>query len=158
MMNSNEEQAPAASGTTEQGATEPGGQVSGDGPIGPTAHTGDDGPQPVQPPRGLHIRLDRQDIKVSIASLHDGELTGRQIRELATPPIGADRDLFEIVPGGSDRKIEDGEAVMIRDHLRFFSAPRNINPGACRCRQLALSALRLSAHSQRGRTVRHASQ
>ena len=158
MMNSNDEQAPAAPGEAEQGATGPGGQLRGGGPIGPTTHTGDDGPQPVEPPRGLHVRLDRQDIKVSLASLHDGKLTGRQIRDLATPPIGADRDLFEIVPGGSDQKIEDGEAVMIRDHLRFFSAPRNINPGDFAVGQLALSALRLSAHSQCGRTVRHASQ
>ena len=158
MADSNNEQASAGPGYAEQGATGPGGQVRGTDPIGPQAHTGDDGPQPVEPPEGLHIRLDRQDIEVSLAKLHDGELTGREIRELATPPIGADRDLFEIVPGGSDRKIEDGDAVTIRDHLRFFSAPRNINPGTVVAGQLALSALRPSTHSPCGRTVRHASQ
>ena len=97
---------------------------------GATAHTGaGDGPQAVEP-AAIHIQLGRQDIEVSPTGLHDGTLTGRQIRELATPPIGADRDLFEIVPGGSDRKIGDDDAVVIRDHLRFFSAPTNINPGA----------------------------
>ena len=159
MENSNDEQTPAAPGDAEQGATVPGGHVHGGDPVGPQAHTGgDDGPQPVEPPEGLHIRLDREDVNVPLARLHDGELTGREIRELATPPIGADRDLFEIVPGGSDRKIEDGDTVTIRDHLRFFSAPSNINPGTVAVRQLALSALRPSAHSPCGRTVRHASQ
>ena len=158
MENSNDEQAPAAPGNAEQGATGPGGHVQGGDPVGPQAHTGGDGPQPVEPPEGLHIRLDRQDVKVLFASLHDGELTGREIRELATPPIGADRDLFEIVPGGSDRKIEDGDTVTIRDHLRFFSAPRNINPGTVAVAQLVLSALRPSADSPCGGTVRHASQ
>lgn len=119
----------AAPGNAEQSASGSGGKVGDDRPIGPTAHTGGDGPQPVEPPGALHIRLDRQDIEVSPADLHDGELTGQQIRELATPPIEANRDLFEIVPGGSDQKIEDGEQVTIRDHIRFFSAPRNINPG-----------------------------
>lgn len=119
----------AAPGSPEQIVIAPEGQAGDDHPIGPTAHTGGDGPQPVEPPGALHIRLDRQDIEVSPADLHDGELTGRQIRELATPPIGADRDIFEIVPGGSDQKIGDDDAVAIRDHIRFFSAPRNINPG-----------------------------
>lgn len=106
------------------------GQTHGDGTPGPTAHTGEgDGPRPVEPATP-HIKLDRQDVAVSPDLLHDGTLTGRQIRDLAIPPIGADRDIFEIVPGGSDRKIEDGDTVVIRDHLRFFSAPGNINPGA----------------------------
>ena len=107
----------------------PGGH--GDGALGPMTRTGDgDALRPVTPPGTLHIQLDRQDIQISPCRLHDGALTGRQLRELATPPIGSDRDIFEIVPGGSDRKIEDGDAVAIHDHLRFFSAPRNINPGA----------------------------
>ena len=106
----------------------PGGR--GDGTLGPTTRTGGgDAPQPVTPPDALHIQLDRQDIEVSPDRLHDGALTGQELRELTTPPIGSDRDIFEIVPGGSDRKIEDGDAVAIHDHLRFFSAPRNINPG-----------------------------
>lgn len=129
MTNSNEPGTTTAPGDAGQDATAPGGQTHGDGTPGATAHTGEGGhPQPVEPV-ALHIRVDRQDIEVSPNDLDNGTLTGRQIRELANPPIGADRDLFEIVPGGSDRKIEDGAAAAIRDHLRFFSAPRNINPG-----------------------------
>ena len=127
MTDSNEPHGPTALGDGGQGATVLGGPTQDDGTPGPTAHTSD-GPQPVEPV-AIHIQLGRQDIEVSPASLHDGTLTGRQIRELATPPIGADRDLFEIVPGGSDRKIGDEDTVVIRDHLRFFSAPTNINPG-----------------------------
>ena len=143
MEDANEPQ-PAAPGDVKQ--------EGGDAPIGPTAHTSGDGPQPVEPPAMLHIRVDREDIDVPPAELHDGELTGKEIRELATPPIGADRDLFEIVPGGSDRKIEDGDTVAIRDHIRFFSPPRNINPG------LPLSPVRRSSRSPCGRSVRHAAQ
>lgn len=128
-----------------QGATAP----AGDAPPGTTAHTGaGGGPQPVEPV-APHVRVDRQDIEVSPGLLHDGTLTGREIRELATPPIGTDRDLFEIVAGGSDRKIEDGDTVVIRDHLRFFSAPRNINPGTGTRR--ATSLLHPSRSRPRGR-------
>ena len=126
------------------------------GAPGPTANVGGgNGPQPVAPPSPLHIRLDRQDIDVDPTGLHDGTLTGRQIRELATPPIAADRDLFEIVPGGSDRKIGDGDTVEIRDHVRFFSAPRNINPGTAG--PLTLS-LQCSTRDRCQRSVRDAAQ
>ena len=134
--------ATTAPGDAGQGTTRLGGHPQGHAPPGPTAHTGaGGGPQPAAP----HVRVDRQDIEVSPGLLHDGTLTGREIRALATPPIGTDRDLFEIVPGGSDRKIEDGDTVVIRDHLRFFSAPRNINPGSSAT--TVLSALRLRCHA-----------
>ena len=150
MANTNDEQAPAAPGDVKPSATAPGGQTDADDPAGPTTHTGGDGPQPVEPPGALHIRLDRQDLEVSPVDLHDGALTGEQIRERANPPIGADRDIFEIVPGGSDRKIGDDDTVEIRDHIRFFSAPRNINPG------MAFSASRWSSRSPCERSARHA--
>jgi hypothetical protein len=38
--------------------------------------------------------------------------------------------LFEVVPGGSDIKILDDQVVEIRDGLRFFTAPAQINPGS----------------------------
>ena len=72
----------------------------------------------------FHIKIDRTEYKVQQPSL-----TGIQLRGLATPSIGADRDLFEVVPGGSDRKIADTEVVKMRDGLRFFTAPAQINPG-----------------------------
>ena len=84
-----------------------------------------------RPPR-LTIRIDRREYRVPPELLHRGGLTGRQIRRLADPNIGPDRDLFEVVPGGSDRKIDDGETVLITNHMRFFSAPAVINPGAAR--------------------------
>ena len=101
-----------------------------DGGSGQVAHTGEGGgATPVEPPGVVHIRVDRVDVPVRLDSLTDGTLTGSRIRQLVNPPIGADRDLFEIVPGGSDRKIEDEDSVGIRAWMRFFSAPRTINPG-----------------------------
>lgn len=70
------------------------------------------------------IRIDRNEFKVDKT-----HLTGRELRLLPTPHIGPERDLFEVVVGGSDRKIEDNEKVKMRDGLRFFTAPAQINPG-----------------------------
>ena len=77
----------------------------------------------------LTIKIDRTEISVSEDSLDDGYLTGDQIRNLVTPPIDHTRDLFEVVAGGSDKKIENTENVEIYDWQRFFSAPAQINPG-----------------------------
>lgn len=76
------------------------------------------------PEHEFNIQIDREHFKVSSPAL-----TGAQLRKLPTPEIGADRDLFEVVPGGSDRKIELIDVVAMRDGLRFFSAPAQINPG-----------------------------
>lgn len=124
-MNSNDRE------TTATGVEGPGTPAPGEGgAVGPVAHTGGGGTlTPVEPPGGFHIRLDRVDLVVPPDRLTDGKLTGRQIRELADPPIGTDRDVFEIVPGGSDRKIDDDARVTIRNWMRFFSAPGVINPG-----------------------------
>ena len=88
-------------------------------------------PSDPSPPRpgGLTIRIDRKEYRVSRNLLKDGKMTGAQIRRLADPDIGEDRDLFEVVPGGSDRKIGSDDEVVIRNGLRFFSAPAQINPG-----------------------------
>jgi hypothetical protein len=74
--------------------------------------------------RSFNIRIDRTEYVV-----HERKRTGLQLRHLAVPPIAADRDLFEVVPGGSDRKIENDTEVKMRDGLRFFTAPAQINPG-----------------------------
>lgn len=112
------------------GTVPAGGSTPGDGASGPVARTGEGGtPTPVEAPKGIHIRVERIERVVSLDLLTDGTMTGRQIRELRNPPIEDDRDLFEIVPGGSDKKIEDGQAVVIREWMRFFSAPTTINPG-----------------------------
>jgi len=93
-----------------------GGQGQGDGP----GH-GDHGPPEK---KVFHIRIDRAEFTVE-----QPELTGAQLRQLPSPPIGPDRDLFEVVPGGSDKKIIDTDPITMRDGLRFFTAPAQINPG-----------------------------
>ena len=84
---------------------------------------------PSSVPGGIVIRIDRREYPVPRDLLNDGKLTGTAIRRLADPDIADDRDLFEVVLGGSDRKIGNDEEVAIRDGLRFFSAPARINPG-----------------------------
>ncbi len=72
----------------------------------------------------FEIQIDRKTYRVELK-----HMTGLQLRALPSPPLGPDRDLFEVVPGGSDRKIENEEVVEIRNGLRFFSTPVHINPG-----------------------------
>lgn len=72
----------------------------------------------------FEIQIDRAHYTVKMK-----RMTGLQLRHVPTPPIGPDRDLFEVVPGGSDRKIGDEQVVEIRNGLRFFTAPAQINPG-----------------------------
>lgn len=84
----------------------------------------DAGPEhPPHPPR-FEIQIDRVHYTVT-----ERYMTGEQLRHVPSPPIGHDRDLFEVVPGGSDRKIANDEVVEIRSGLRFFTAPAQINPG-----------------------------
>lgn len=73
----------------------------------------------------------RYSIKIDREVYHtlNATMTGAQLRSLPATPIGPDRDLFEVVPGGSDIKILDDQVVKIRDGLRFFTAPAQINPG-----------------------------
>lgn len=77
----------------------------------------------------LTVKIDRTEIKVPVDSLENGHLTGDQLRQLVNPPIDQTRDLFEVVAGGSDKKIENSDIVEIYDWQRFFSAPAQINPG-----------------------------
>ena len=77
-----------------------------------------------QKPERIQIQIDRVHYEVDVT-----EMTGEQLRQLPQPPIGPDRDLFEVVPGHSDRKIENDEEVELRNGTRFFTAPAHINPG-----------------------------
>jgi hypothetical protein len=79
---------------------------------------------PGPPEHEFHIQIDREHFTVSQSAL-----TGTQLRQLSSPPIGPDRDLFEVVPGHPDRKIANDELVSMHDGLRFFTAPAVINPG-----------------------------
>lgn len=73
---------------------------------------------------GFHIQIDRAHYTVT-----QQYMTGLQLRHVPSTPIGPDRDLFEVVPGKSDIKIEDNSVVEMRSGLRFFTAPAQINPG-----------------------------
>lgn len=72
----------------------------------------------------FHIQIDR--VHYTVKKHH---MTGLELRHVPPTPIGPDRDLFEVVPGGTDRKIADDESVEICDGKRFFTAPAQINPG-----------------------------
>jgi len=71
-----------------------------------------------------HILIDRVSYPVE-----KRELTGTELRMIPKPPIGPDRDLWQVIPGGTDRKISDSEVVEIHNGERFFTAPSHINPG-----------------------------
>jgi hypothetical protein len=72
----------------------------------------------------INIQIDRIHYKVK-----QKMMTGAELRQLPATPIAADRDLFQVVPGGSDHKIGDADLVELRDGARFFTAPGQINPG-----------------------------
>ena len=90
----------------------------------PASNTRRESSDPEGPRPSFRVRIDRTDYVV-----HREEMTGLELRHVPKPPIGPDRDLFEVVLGGSDRKIGNDEIVKIRDGLRFFTAPAQINPG-----------------------------
>jgi len=57
------------------------------------------------------------------------ELTGAQIRALADPQVAEDRDLWLDVVDKLDEMIENDRVVHLEAKMRFFSVPREINPG-----------------------------
>ena len=75
-------------------------------------------------PKTCEIQIDRAHYRVT-----ESPMSGAQLRLVPPTPIGPDRDLFEVVPGGTDLKIEGNTIVEIRNGLRFFTAPAQINPG-----------------------------
>lgn len=77
------------------------------------------------PAKGYRIQIDRNHYTVT-----QSQMTGAELRRVPDPPVGSDRDLFEVVPGGTDRKIADSDVVQIHNGQRFFTAPTQINPGA----------------------------
>lgn len=57
-----------------------------------------------------------------------GYYTGGQLRKLCEVPD--DYDLWEVVPGASDRLLKDTTRVMVNAGTRLYSAPRHINNSA----------------------------
>jgi hypothetical protein len=74
--------------------------------------------------REYKIQIDRAKFEVETEIM-----TGAQLRTLPDPDIGPERDLFQIVPGEDDLKVEPEDKVKIKNGLRFFTAPAHINPG-----------------------------
>lgn len=72
----------------------------------------------------FHIQIDRAHYDVT-----EPAMTGAQLRLIPNPPIGPERDLFQVIPGNSDLKINDADIVQIHNGQRFFTAPGQINPG-----------------------------
>lgn len=66
------------------------------------------------------IRLDSVDYEVVF-----DELSGRQLRELPTPPIPHAADLFEELPNGKDRQIDNDYQVEIYSSKVFYTAPHH---------------------------------
>lgn len=83
--------------------------------------------QPNPAPEGTHrldIVIDRNRYRVKKEAM-----TGQELRALVNPDIPMTRDLFQMVPGGDDVKIELDTLVPLRWDMRFFTAPAHINPG-----------------------------
>ena len=79
-----------------------------------------------KPPSKITIRVDRDVIHVEVSTL-----TGLGIRQLVSPPIGSDHDLFLVHPGPTeDERISDEREVELKSGMEFFSAPTTINPGS----------------------------
>ncbi len=85
-----------------------------------------------QPTNEQHHDKEQHPISIQIDRVHytveTATMTGEQLRQLGSIP--ADRDLFRVVPGGTDIKIAPTDTVQLKSGDRFFTAPGQINPGA----------------------------
>ena len=58
------------------------------------------------------------------------EVTGQELRNLPTPPISADRDLWLEIPGPKDDElIRPENSYELKPGSHFYTAPSTINPG-----------------------------
>lgn len=73
----------------------------------------------------IHINIDKKPYTAP-----EETMTGAALRQLAQPPIGAERDLFLVVSAGDDDKIANDQPVTLKPGMHFYSAPATINPGA----------------------------
>jgi hypothetical protein len=72
----------------------------------------------------VNIQIDRVHYTVT-----QEVMTGAEIRKVPPDPIPETRDLYEVRPGEEDLLIGDTDTVQMRNGLRFFTAPAQINPG-----------------------------
>ena len=73
------------------------------------------------------VRIDRQSFEVALQ-----RITGQQLRDLAKPSIGDDRDLYEEVAHGEDKLIGKSDVVTLKEDgiTAFFTSPTHVTPGA----------------------------
>lgn len=75
--------------------------------------------------RGIPIQIDNKKYTAPKTPM-----TGAELRVLADPDIGPDRDLWLTVPGpADDRLVGDHDRIDLKPGMHFYSAPRTINPG-----------------------------
>src|SRR5690242_12430851 len=73
----------------------------------------------------ITIYIDRNAFRVARRAI-----TGRELRELAIPPVGGDYELFQVSVGTEpDLLIHNDEVVELAPQGEFFSAPRMIMAG-----------------------------
>jgi Multiubiquitin len=70
------------------------------------------------------IIIDRKEYKVD-----QQEMTGAQLRQVPTPPISEDYDLYQEIPGDEDKLIADDETVELKPGMHFHSVEKHITPG-----------------------------
>ncbi len=59
------------------------------------------------------------------------DMTGEELRNLAKPSIGNQYNLWLEIPGlGDDKLVGDAEIIHLHDGMCFYSALKEINPGA----------------------------
>lgn len=73
----------------------------------------------------IPIHIDRDQFRVE-----NRPTTGAELRALPEPPIGDDRSLYRVVPGGQDEKVENDTVVELKPGMHFVTAPKQVNPGA----------------------------
>ncbi|HEV3310742.1 MAG TPA: multiubiquitin domain-containing protein [Chloroflexota bacterium] len=82
---------------------------------------------PDETKKPIRIHIDRVPYEVD-----EHELTGEQLRNLPTPPIASDFDLWLEERGDvEDELIEPSAVVKLKEDMHFYSAPSKINPGQC---------------------------
>ncbi len=77
-------------------------------------------------------------------------MTGTELRLLAEPEIGSDRDLWRDIVDELDDVVENDEVVQLEHGMRFFTVPREINPGTA---VVASSAIDVSGVEAMGLAV-----
>lgn len=75
--------------------------------------------------RGITIHIDHRMYMAPTTPM-----TGTELRRLAEPDVGPDRDLWLTVPGpADDLLIGNDQAVELKPGMHFYTAPSTINPG-----------------------------